>query len=81
MTYYDREGTELKDGDIIDLHQTVNGENLFVVYVDNGEYSVEYLENENGPYEYDVKSLLEPCKYSGETDYEIIGNIEDELCI
>ena len=29
--YFDENGKELKNGDIIDIHQTVNGQNEFVV--------------------------------------------------
>lgn len=29
-------------------------------------------------YEYDIDDFFAPCKYSGEVDYEVIGNINDK---
>ena len=66
---------ELKDGDIIDIHQTVNGENLFLINsVD--PLDIRYHYDFSRPYEYDKKDLLSPCRFSGESEFEIIGNIK-----
>jgi phage terminase large subunit len=73
----DKNEIELSDGDIIDIHQTVNGQNLFVVYInEEGEYSVTYLNGRT--YEYDVMELLENSEmFSDEKTIEIIGNIKN----
>ena len=68
----DKYDVEISDGDIIDIHQTVNGQNLFVVSInDDREYSVTYLDGR--PYEYDTMELLEANIY-GEKELEIVAN-------
>lgn len=67
----DKNEVELKPGDTIDLHQTVNGQSLFIVQ------SVEPLEivyhhNPTRHYEYDKHAMLAPDRYTGETTWEII---------
>src|SRR6056297_3612818 len=74
----DKNGTTYKDGDIFDIHQTVNGCNLFRIIYDNDDVVVYYYCNMVNPrkYEYSIRELLEledsiiPWK-----DNEIIGNI------
>ena len=50
----------LCEGDIVDIHQTVNGEHLFIItYSDFGGIVPVYYSNLNRTYEYNVKELLE----------------------
>ena len=74
----DMNGHTLKDGDIVDMHQTIDGENVFLVYSVN-PLDVRFRYNTRRKYQdrYDVNSLLAPCRYSGDVDWEIIGNITD----
>jgi len=68
----------LKNGDIIDLHQTVNGQNLFVV-LNIASLDIRYFDNLDRKYEYDKESLLSTHPYSfGEVEWEIVGNIHKE---
>ncbi len=67
MTYTDINDNVLKDGDVIDINQTVNGQSTFVVISIEPldiryEYSLQYK------YEYDKEDLLN-------TEFEIINNI------
>jgi hypothetical protein len=66
---------ELKPGDIIDIHQTVNGQHLFVV-IDPFILDIRYHMDINMKYEYDKEELLKPDKFTGDTTYEIVGNID-----
>ncbi len=68
----DRNGIEIKDGDIIDIHQTVNGQNLFVVLTVE-PLDVVYKYDLNKKYEYDKQELLEVNEF--EKEIEIIGTI------
>lgn len=70
----DKNDIELSDGDIIDIHQTVNGCNLFVVHINKGEYSATYYMS-GRPYEYDVMELLDNSEmFTCDKDIEIVGN-------
>jgi len=75
----DKNDIEIVNGDIIDIHQTVNGQNLFIVYIVDGKYEATYLDGRS--YEYDVMALLEDGtdiykSLSGLVDktIEIVGN-------
>ena len=68
--FYDKNNVLLKNGDVIDLHQTVNGHNLFVV-LDIKSLDVRY-KSDFRKYEYDTKSLLEDSLFGPE--WEIIDN-------
>lgn len=71
MKRFDMNDVELLDGDIIDIHQTVNGRNLFrVVSID--PLDIEYAEIDGYKYEYDKEELLAPCRYEGVTQYSIL---------
>ena len=70
----DKNDKELKNGDIIDIHQTVNGQNIFVVLNIN-PLDIRYGHDLNYKYQYDKEQLLEPCEFNGEVDWEIINNI------
>lgn len=66
---------ELQVGDIIDLHQTVDGQNLFVI-ASLSPLDVRYHYDMTRRYQYDQKALLAPCRHSGEVEYEIVGHVD-----
>jgi len=72
----DLNGVQVINGSIIDIHQTVNGESKFIVF-DVESLDVRYSFDLKRVYEYDVKDLFKPCEYSGEVEFEVIGNIYD----
>jgi len=71
---YDINGVQVVKGSIIDINQTVNGENLFVV-LDLEKQDVRYSWDLDYKYQYDVLDLLLPNKLNGNVDFEIVGNI------
>jgi hypothetical protein len=73
-TTKDRNAASIEKGSIIDLHQTVNGENIFVVMCVN-PLDVRYGFDLTRKYEYDVNELFKPQPYSDLGGYEIVGNI------
>lgn len=70
----DKNDVQLKSGDIINIHQTVNGENIFVM-LDLKELDLRYGHEISYFYQYDVTELLKPNIFNGEVEWEIIGNI------
>lgn len=78
---YDRNGVKVFEGDVLDLHSTVNGVNLFEVYYNESQarFSIKYYTNRmpkrSLEYEYSVSSFFKPCEFSGEVDFEVVGNI------
>lgn len=64
----------LSDGDIIDIHQTVNGESKFIV-MSLTPLDIRYHYDISRVYEYDMMDLISPSFLTGEVDFEIIGNI------
>lgn len=76
MKYFDKKQKELKNGDIINLHQTVNGENIFIILnVDN--LDIRYRRDLTYKYEYDKEDLL--IDEYGNIEWEIVGNIYNDL--
>lgn len=67
---FDINNKELSSGDIINIHQTVNGQNLFVV-MNLNPLDIRYNYDRLRDYEYDKNDLLN-CE-----ELEIIGNIKD----
>lgn len=78
MKHLDKHGKEISCGDIIDLHQTVNGENLFVI-LNTNPLDIRYRHDLLREYEYDKIDLLSPSKFTGETEWEIVNNIYNYL--
>lgn len=73
----DKNGVEVYEGDIIDIHQTVNGYNQFVIEYDDYKFSARYY-NQNtkeikGWYNYSLDELFEINET--EKEIEVIGNI------
>jgi ribosomal silencing factor RsfS len=73
---FDKNEVQLKNNSIVDLHQTVNGQNLFVV-LDVDTLDVRYYHDLSRKYEYDVEELFRACQFSGEVDFEIVGTLAD----
>lgn len=69
----DINGIEVERGSVIDLHQTVNGENIFIVL--NPITDIVYGCDLARQYEYNKEELFAPDKFTGEVSFEIIGNI------
>ena len=73
----DKHGKEIYVGDIIDINQTVNGYNLFVITFENGLINVRYA-HDMSQYEYDILELLDWDQLSLiETENEVMGNIHE----
>ena len=73
---FDKNNKQLKEGDVIDLHQTVNGQNKFIV-MSLSPLDIRYQYNVGHLYEYDKEDLFKPDQYSGEVAFEILYNIYD----
>ena len=78
----DKNGVEIYENDIIDIHQTVNGYNQFVIQYDNYKFSARYYNQETkqilGWCQYDLDELFEINE--AEKEMEVIGNIyENEV--
>ena len=73
----DKNGVEIYEGDLIDIHQTVNGYNQFVIQYDNYKFSAKYYNQKTkqilGWYQYDLDELFEINEF--EKEIEVIGNI------
>lgn len=74
-TYKDINEKSICLGDIIDIHQTVNGHNLFYIKSLSPKLIIHYFNDPTKEYEYDPYQLLDYNMYSGDTDIEVIGNI------
>lgn len=76
----DKNGVEVYENDIIDIHQTVNGYNQFVIQYDNYKFSARYYNQETkqilGWYQYDLDELFEINET--EKEIEVIGNVWDK---
>ena len=73
----DKNGKEIYEGDIVDIHQTVNGYNQFVIEYSDYKFSSRYY-NQNKKeirsfYNYDLDEFFEINEL--EKELEVIGNI------
>ena len=78
MDFFDKDYVKVSEGDIIDMHQTINGHSKFVVLSLN-PLDIRYRYDTKRKYEYDQVSLLSPS--FGLTEFEIIGNIDEKTCM
>ena len=74
----DKNGIELTNGSIINIHQTVNGENIFVM-LDVENLDLRYGFNLSYKYQYSETDLLAPNHFNGDVEWEIIGNLNDVI--
>lgn len=72
----DKNEVQITNNDIIDLHQTINGQNLFVV-LDIDTLDIRYHHDLNRKYEYDREELFRACPFSGEVEFEVVGKLAD----
>ncbi len=69
----DKNNKDIYEGDIIDIHQTVNGQSNFVITNCIGYYDIVYAFETSRKYEYDPLELLDFGEY--EKEIEVVGNI------
>jgi len=74
MRIFDKNDKQVENGDIFDIHQTVNGQNLFVI-LDVEKLDVRYAHDLSRKYEYNKKELFVCNSFTGEVEFEVIGNI------
>jgi hypothetical protein len=75
---FDKNGNELQNGDVINIHQTVNGENIFVM-LDVKELDLRYGFEISYKYQYSEIDLLAPNHFNGNIEWEIIGSLASYL--
>ena len=72
----DKNGVQITNNDVIDLHQTVNGQNLFVV-LDVNSLDIRYYHDLDHKYEYNREELFRVCPFTGEVEFEVVGKLAD----
>ena len=70
----DKNYNDIYVGDIVDIHQTVNGQNLFIIENDGLFIKIKYALIDRY-YEYDIKELLD--FNIQDKEIEVIGNINE----
>jgi len=78
MERFDINERKLKNGDVIDLHQTVNGQNLFVVFTIE-PLDIRYAHDVTRKYEYDKEEMLAPSRFTGEVEWEIVNGLYSQM--
>lgn len=76
MKYLDRNNKEIFKGAIINMHQTINGQKLFVI-LNIEPLDIRYANDLSREYEYDKEDMLSPSSFTGETEWEIIEDIHN----
>ena len=77
-SFLDKNGIELQSGSVINIHQTVNGENLFVM-LDIQKLDLRYGFNLAYEYQYAVTDLLSPNHFNGDIEWEIVGSLNTAI--
>ena len=76
----DKNGVEVYENDIIDIHQTVNGYNQFVIQYNNYKFSARYYNQKTkqrlGWYQYELDEFFEIDET--EKEIEVIGSVWDK---
>lgn len=76
----DKNGVKIFENDVVDIHQTVNGYNQFVIEYDDYKFSARYYNQKTKEigslYGYSLDELFEINEY--EKEIEVIGNKFDE---
>ena len=78
VVFLDKNGIEAQNGSVINIHQTVNGENIFVM-LDIQKLDLRYGFNLAYEYQYDVIDLLAPNSLNGDIDWEIVGSLNTAI--
>ena len=78
MKILDKNGNQLENGSIINIRQTVNGENIFVM-IDLEKMDLRYGFDLSYEYQYAVSDLLAPNHFNGEIEWEIVGNLNTNI--
>lgn len=73
----DKNNIEIYEGDIIDIHQTVNGYHLFYITMDTVRGIIPKYYGTDREYEYSISELLDIGIDVDEKDIEVVGNIHD----
>lgn len=78
VVLFDKNGIELQNGSVIKIHQTVNGENIFLM-LDIQKLDLRYGFNLAYEYQYAVTDLLAPNHFNGDIEWEIVGNLNTSI--
>lgn len=78
VVFLDKNGIEAQNGSVINIHQTVNGENIFVM-LDIQKLDLRYGFNLAYEYQYDVIDLLAPNSLNGDIDWVIVGSLNTAI--
>lgn len=78
LVFIDKAGKQVSNGDVINIHQTVNGENLFVM-LDLDELDLRYAFDMSYKYQYSVIDLLKSDRLNGGVEWGIVGSLHSFL--
>jgi len=78
MEFFCRDGVKIRNGDVIDVHQTVNGRSQFVVLNAEQPLDIRYAFDISMRYEYNQEELLSSGNPfdPDESEIEVIGNVQ-----